>query len=826
MIMMHSRLIAILFLTTLLRNTLVFGVNNPVGSVTNNEKCILEFEFYCDHYITDHLLQQQLSRCFPDSTLHIDQTTLNQLVLNHEALYRDVQTINDYPAIRLMINLAAIYAYHGFYNLAYSAAVKVIQQPTENIHSLFLANQLAYISSFKTTRYEESVKHLRNIIQMASDQSEAELLVHALSQLSYVYYKLDDLPKAQLFYSTMQAEAKRHDNQSLMLVALGIALSNQENSHPDEVQLSSLSPDVLAGSNRISELSFYLITKYRTAIDNSGKDLIFDLIQKLASANNLNGLRIEAGKMYMRYNLEDKPDETFNVFLEVALLLKTETTSLLNKKEDIMNAVSIRNADYSNKTTTGTKLLFGNRLSFTIIFGVSMLISFILILGISKTKEKYNKQQSEVNSSINELTVHVKTMDSDIDQRVSEYNHVMMHELKEREKVDAELKHALKRAEDANYLKNSFLSSMSHEIRTPLNGIMGFSNLLQQEMAELENTELYEYAHSIERSGERLLHLLNNIIDISRVEANDLPMNIKPVDLEQIINQVVEIFSFRANEKGIRIVRDGKPDQPILADKDTLMRVILEVMDNSMKFTEKGFIKIECSSDLEKKIQFIVIKDTGIGIDESYIPHIFDAFRQESFGYTRQYQGAGLGMPLAQRMMLLMNGSIAVNSVKSIGTTVTLAIPWADQKERTIPSEEKKSHLKQKESQQQRFLVVEDDHSSRLIIAKMLKNHGIVEVTCDGDTAMKTLAARKADNMIFNIIFLDINLPAPWDGIRLKDQIIKQFPEYENIPFIAQTAYAMAGDKDKYLHAGFSKYISKPIEKKQLEKILDELSFA
>lgn len=108
----------------------------------------------------------------------------------------------------------------------------------------------------------------------------------------------------------------------------------------------------------------------------------------------------------------------------------------------------------------------------------------------------------------------------------------------------------------------------------------------------------------------------------------------------------------------------------------------------------------------------------------------------------------------------------------------------------------------------------------------MLKNHGIVEVTCDGDTAMKTLAARKADNMIFNIIFLDINLPAPWDGIRLKDQIIKQFPEYENIPFIAQTAYAMAGDKDKYLHAGFSKYISKPIEKKQLEKILDELSFA
>lgn len=828
MIMKPSRLIAIFLLTILLQNTFLYSTNSFDSSPSNHDVCIIEFEFYSDHLITDQLLQKQLSDCISDISPLKDKETFVQFILNHEVHYEGLQHLDkDSTKLSLLIKLTAFYAYNGFYDISYKTIDIFFSQQTDNLHELLLANQLAYITSYKTGRFEESIKHLRSLIQLASDQNEQELLVFALSHLSHVYYKLNELPKAKLFYSTLLSEAKKLDYQPLMLTALEILIGNHDHNQQIEGLFNPTSLYASSGNNRVSDVAFYLLTRYRTSHDEADKENVFRLIQEMASANNLNGLTIESGRLYLKDYIGNKPVETFTVFLEAASLLESESSSLLKKNNEVFNEINLYNTDTKKKYNTSPKMLFGSRLIFSIILIAALLFSVIIMLRIRKTRKKARQQQVEVIRSIEDLSAFLKTMDSDIDHRVTEYNQVMMDELKEREKVDVELKQALKRAEDANYLKNSFLSSMSHEIRTPLNGIMGFSNLLQQEMAELENTELYDYAHSIERSGERLLHLLNNIIDISRIEANDLPMNIKPVDLEQMINKVVEVFSFRANERGIRIVLDGKPEKPVLADKDTLMRVVMEVMDNSLKFTEKGFIKIECTSDLKNMVQHIVIKDTGIGIDESYIPHIFDAFRQESFGYTRQYQGAGLGMPLAQRMMLLMNGSINVSSVKSAGTTVTLSIPLSDQNKISlaVANQNEQPQLSLTESQQRRILVVEDDRSSRLIIGKMLKKYGIVEVVGDGDAALKTLASGKTADMIYNLVFLDINLPAPWDGIKLKDQIIKQYPEYEIIPFIAQTAYAMAGDKDRFIEAGFSNYIAKPIEMQQLEKLLSDLSF-
>ncbi len=188
---------------------------------------------------------------------------------------------------------------------------------------------------------------------------------------------------------------------------------------------------------------------------------------------------------------------------------------------------------------------------------------------------------------------------------------------------------------------------MSHEIRTPLNGIIGFSSLLEAELSRMENQELFEYASGIEQSGERLLHLLNNIIDISRIEANDFEVKLESCNIPHIITQVSELYNFKANEKGLRLNIQTLDTPPALADERISAKVLTDLIDNAIKYTERGFVNINSGFDIDSKRVFIRIKDTGIGIDSAYLPNIFEAFRQESLGYSRAYQGAGLGLPLA-----------------------------------------------------------------------------------------------------------------------------------------------------------------------------------
>ncbi|MDO8897084.1 MAG: ATP-binding protein, partial [Bacteroidales bacterium] len=236
--------------------------------------------------------------------------------------------------------------------------------------------------------------------------------------------------------------------------------------------------------------------------------------------------------------------------------------------------------------------------------------------------------------------------------------------------------------------------------------------------------------------------------------------------------------------------------------------------DNAVKYTEKGFIKITVSINKENNKAIIIIKDSGIGIDSNYLPHIFEAFRQESLGYTRQYQGAGLGIPLAKRMIDKMGGSFKITSEKSIGTEITIVFPLISE---TVPKEEKiendsaETLLKGK-----KVLILEDDLASRTILTKIMQKVAIVIEARDGDDALRIVSDSYKEQQLFDIMLFDINLPAPWDGIKLMLSIKEQMNEYKSIPFIAQTAYGMIGDKERILEAGFDGYVSKPVNRKEL----------
>jgi signal transduction histidine kinase len=459
-----------------------------------------------------------------------------------------------------------------------------------------------------------------------------------------------------------------------------------------------------------------------------------------------------------------------------------------------------------------------------------IIVIFFVIINI-KIYRQFKSQNKDLQQLILRKQAEIKRLEAlegDTNQRIEdivvERIEAIRTELDMRKQIDSELQKALSEAENANFLKNAFLANMSHEIRTPLNGILGFSNLLQNELALKENPELFDYAQSIERSGERLLHLLNNIIDISRLEANDFEIRQEPCSLKESLDRILGSFQFRANEKGIKLVTDFE-ECMLVADPNTLPRVFSELVDNALKYTEKGFIKISSKSLPDENSIEIRIQDTGIGIDPAFLNQIFDPFRQESLGYSRQYQGPGLGIPLVRKLVERMGGTITIKSEKSVGTSVILQFRLAENSV-AEPSESKDTDglvaLNRKYSQ---ALIVEDDAASRLILQKILEKNMSATIASDGDQTLRIVDQAYDEGKIFDLVMMDINLPVPWDGIKLKDFIIGKYPEYKNSIFIAQTAYAMEGDRERFLSAGFSGYLSKPISRKALNALLTQLSF-
>ncbi|HOI31744.1 MAG: ATP-binding protein [Bacteroidales bacterium] len=457
---------------------------------------------------------------------------------------------------------------------------------------------------------------------------------------------------------------------------------------------------------------------------------------------------------------------------------------------------------------------------YTVILVTGLLLLVILLILTIFTRIKLQKKLKSLQQAEQKLLQEYNQKEAAIEAEVKNRTAELEARLQERRAKDLKLKIALKKAEDANYLKNAFLSNMSHEIRTPLNGIIGFSSLLETELSLMENKILYEYAQGIQQSGDRLLNLLNNIIDISRIEANDIDIELHECAVNEILQNVIDLTIFAANEKSLAFKAKLEEVPPIIADNAKLMRVFHILVDNAIKYTNEGFVTIHSHYAPQNNRAVIKIKDTGVGMDEDYQHHLFEAFRQESSGYGRSYQGAGLGLPLAKRLLDLMQGEIQIDSKRNVGTTVSLSLPCKSNttakhlatSELPVPNAPEIGRLD--------IFIVEDDRMNRMVLQKILQKAGQITMAVDGEETLKIVGERHKKAHIFQVMLFDINLPSPWDGIQLMHKIKADFPIYKKIPFIAQTAYAMAGDREKMLEAGFDDYIAKPINKNELMTLI------
>lgn len=449
---------------------------------------------------------------------------------------------------------------------------------------------------------------------------------------------------------------------------------------------------------------------------------------------------------------------------------------------------------------------------------ISLVGFFLLMRKKSYWKDLLQQKQESINKNINELN----SPNNNYDTRYKIEYETIKSDIEQTENNIININKANKKEEEANYMKNVFLTNVSNEIRNPLNGILGFANLLKTDMAQLGRDDLYEFSDNISQSGESLLKILNDIIDISSIDAEDINFNLAPCNLKEIISDSISNYKNLANDKGIEIINDNNINYSVLSDKETLYRIFNSVIDNSVRFTDKGYIRIAISIDNNNII--IKIKDTGVGIDSSYIPMVFEPYRRESLGYSIKYQGAGLSLPLAKKALNLMKNDIIIESEKGMGTTVIITLKKTDERKFEKPKLEKpKTKSDTSPWYQKNILLVEDDKINQILFTKLLVGCNNLLICGSGEETLDKLNEMLIDQINIDFILMDINLPGEYNGISLMHKIKKEWSVFTDIPFIAQTAYAMSNEREKFIDEGFDEYISKPIKKTELENVVEKV---
>ncbi len=392
-----------------------------------------------------------------------------------------------------------------------------------------------------------------------------------------------------------------------------------------------------------------------------------------------------------------------------------------------------------------------------------------------------------------------------------------------RRRSEIDMRKAKEAAELANTTKSEFLANMSHEIRTPLNGVLGMLQLM--EMTPLDD-EQKEYVFGAIKSTQRLTHLLSDILDLSRMEAGKLVVDETEFDIKSQKDSVVELFSLEARKKGLYLdfVIDEKLPAVLIGDGARLRQVLFNLVGNSIKFTKKGYVRVEASLiSLEKsascKVLFTV-KDTGIGIPDDRLKNMFDPFVQGEDTYIRNFQGAGLGLSIVHRLIALMNGEMSVDNSISAGTTFYFSLPFKVPKTKSEDSLKPFSVVVMENMQHPRILLAEDDAVAALIIRRILGKLGYtVTAAGNGKQAVSLLSDQD-----FDLILMDVQMPL-MDGVETTKAIRNSaaLGLKSKIPIIAMTAYAMTGDREKIIAAGVDDYIAKPVERAVLTEVIQRV---
>jgi len=450
-------------------------------------------------------------------------------------------------------------------------------------------------------------------------------------------------------------------------------------------------------------------------------------------------------------------------------------------------------------------------------YALSALTGFFLVVMIMAVHRMYRSSVAELELSyknqglIDDLTSAGKDMEV--------LNQSLLSEIQHGKKIEAELKLAKEKAEKMSKAKGEFLANMSHEIRTPMNGVTGTLQLLEDTVLNTEQKQLVRTASS---SADALLAILNDILDISKIEAGKLDFEHIAFDFKHIINNIVILHAQKAETQGVNLQQkydDELPDY-VMGDPIRLRQIIINLVSNALKFTRQGEvnISIEVISNDEKKVRLkIAVTDTGIGIPEAALETLFNAFTQADGSTTRKYGGTGLGLAIVSQLVGLMRGELGVDSVEGEGSSFWFIVDF-DCTEKIVGEELPVMGEKAVLQLDSKVLLVEDNPVNQIIAQKMLEKTGIDPVLANnGVEALKILAEQE-----FDLVLMDCQMPEMdgFDATReIRERGIKALHDNE-LPIVAMTANVMAGDRERCLEVGMNDYIGKPVQRTHLESVL------
>ena len=383
-------------------------------------------------------------------------------------------------------------------------------------------------------------------------------------------------------------------------------------------------------------------------------------------------------------------------------------------------------------------------------------------------------------------------------------------------------------AHDASVAKSSFLANMSHEIRTPINGVIGLTGLLLDTKLDAEQ---HNYADSVRRSGESLLLLINDILDLSKIEAGRLDLEVQDFDLVMMLDECAEALSWRIHGKKVELffsVVVGVPTR-LCGDPGRLLQIITNLVNNAIKFTPAGEVEMFVSLVEEREQDVLLrfsVRDTGIGIPKEKLGLLFDKFSQLETATTRKYGGTGLGLAISKQLVGLMGGTVGVESEEGKGSEFWFTVrlgkqvcdPGQTARHRAANPRTNKELLNLFAGCKSRILLAEDNITNQQVALGILKKMGLcADVVADGKEALRAL-----QTIPYDLVFMDVQMPE-MDGLAATKIIRDPHSPVLNhaVPIIAMTAYAMQGDREKCLKAGMDDYVSKPVMPNTLAQVLE-----